>query len=60
MDVVVLGYRECIGSAFLGPYDMLTMSFRMLAKPGDLCRLRSLPRASTARVSMTETEGGRR
>jgi transcriptional regulator GlxA family with amidase domain len=34
MDVVVLGYRECIGSAFLGPYDILTMSLRMLTKPG--------------------------
>ena len=32
MDVVVLGYRNCIGSAFLGASDLLTMSLRMLAK----------------------------
>jgi transcriptional regulator GlxA family with amidase domain len=34
MKVVVLGYRDCIGSAVLGPYDMLTMSLRLFAKPG--------------------------
>lgn len=33
MDVIVLGYNNCIGSAFLGAYDMLTMSLRMLARP---------------------------
>jgi transcriptional regulator GlxA family with amidase domain len=34
MDVIVLGYRSCIGSAFLGPVDMLSMSLRMISKPG--------------------------
>lgn len=38
MKVVVLGYQDCIGSVFLGPYDMLTMCLRLLGKPG-----RSLP-----------------
>ncbi|MEK4035456.1 helix-turn-helix domain-containing protein [Methylocystis sp. IM3] len=33
MNVVVLGYRNCIGSAFLGAADLLTMSLRMLARP---------------------------
>jgi transcriptional regulator GlxA family with amidase domain len=34
MEVVILGYRNCIGSAFLGAYDLLSMSLRMLTKPG--------------------------
>ncbi|HYA80852.1 MAG TPA: helix-turn-helix domain-containing protein [Methylocystis sp.] len=33
MDVVVLGYRGCIGSALLGSADMLTFALRMISKP---------------------------
>ncbi len=34
MDIVILGFKGCLGSAFVGAGDLLTLSRRMLAKPG--------------------------
>lgn len=33
MDIVILGFRGCLGSAFIGAGDLLTLSRRMLVKP---------------------------
>ncbi len=34
MDIFILGFKGCLGSAFVGAGDLLTLSRRMLQKPG--------------------------
>jgi transcriptional regulator GlxA family with amidase domain len=58
MDVVVLGYHGCLGSAFLGAVDILTLSLPMITKNGQPPPFRVLTASFDGRP--IEVCGGRR